>query len=54
MPGTGGGAASSDVAERVLEIVLASLDEPQPKPGLTRIRRNLYRRGILSRSKDRR
>ncbi|EGW5165810.1 catabolite repressor/activator, partial [Salmonella enterica subsp. enterica serovar Paratyphi A] len=40
-----------DVAERVLEIVLASLDEPRkPKPGLTRIRRNLYRRGILSRS----
>ena len=39
------------VAERVLEIVLASLDEPRkPKPGLTRIRRNLYRRGILSRS----
>ncbi|MDU4171059.1 MAG: catabolite repressor/activator [Citrobacter freundii] len=40
-----------DVAERVLEIVLASLDEPRkPKPGLTRIRRNLYRRGILSRN----
>ncbi|WP_161538549.1 substrate-binding domain-containing protein, partial [Escherichia albertii] len=40
-----------DVAERVLEIVLASLDEPRkPKPGLTRIKRNLYRRGILSRS----
>ncbi|HIH6911410.1 TPA: catabolite repressor/activator, partial [Enterobacter hormaechei] len=39
-----------DVAERVLEIVLASLDEPRkPKPGLTRIKRNLYRRGILSR-----
>jgi len=39
-----------DVAERVLEIVLASLDEPRkPKPGLSRIRRNLYRRGILSR-----
>lgn len=40
-----------DVAERVLEIVLASLDEPRkPKPGLTRIKRNLYRRGVLSRS----
>ena len=39
-----------DVAERVLEIVLASLDEPRkPKPGLSRIRRNLYRRGSLSR-----
>lgn len=40
-----------DVAERVLELVLASLDEPRkPKPGLTRIRRTLYRRGSLSRS----
>ena len=39
-----------DVAERVLELVLASLDEPRkPKPGLTRIRRNLYRRGRLNR-----
>ena len=39
-----------DVAERVLELVLASLDEPRkPKAGLTRIRRNLYRRGRLSR-----
>ncbi len=39
-----------DVAERVLELVLASLDEPRkPKPGLTRIRRNLFRRGQLSR-----
>ena len=39
-----------DVAERVLELVLASLDEPRkPKPGLTRIRRNLYRRGSLNR-----
>jgi len=39
-----------DVAERVLELVLASLDEPRkPKAGLTRIRRNLYRRGSLSR-----
>lgn len=39
-----------DVAERVLELVLSSLDEPRkPKPGLTRIRRNLYRRGNLSR-----
>ena len=40
-----------DVAERVLEIVLASLDEPRkPKPCLTRIKRNLNRRGVLSRS----
>jgi len=32
--------------------VLASLDEPRkPKPGLTRIKRNLYHRGILSRHK---
>ncbi|MEA1063579.1 catabolite repressor/activator [Erwinia sp. HR93] len=39
-----------DVAERVLELVLASLDEPKkPKPGMTRIRRNLSRRGNLSR-----
>ncbi|MCL7667622.1 hypothetical protein M8375_36935, partial [Klebsiella pneumoniae] len=39
-----------DGAERVLEIVLASLDEPRkPKPGLTRIKRNLYRLGVLSR-----
>lgn len=39
-----------DVAERVLELVLASLDEPKkPKPGLTRIRRNLFRRGKLNR-----
>lgn len=39
-----------DVAERVLELVLASLDEPRkPKPGLTRIRRNLWHRGNLSR-----
>ncbi|GAB7262751.1 hypothetical protein DZJ_44050 [Dickeya ananatis] len=39
-----------EVAERVLELVLASLDEPRkPKPGLYRIRRNLYRRGFLSR-----
>lgn len=39
-----------DVAERVLELVLGSLDEPhKPKPGLTRIRRNLYRRGNLNR-----
>ena len=29
---------------------LASLDEPRkPKPGLSRIRRNLYRRGSLNR-----
>ncbi|GKX56265.1 DNA-binding transcriptional regulator FruR [Leminorella grimontii] len=40
-----------EVAERVLELVLASIDEPQrPKPGLTRIRRNLCRRGCLSRA----
>ncbi|GKW12014.1 catabolite repressor/activator [Pectobacterium punjabense] len=40
-----------EVAERVLELVLASLDEPKrPKPGLNRIRRNLYRRGSLSRA----
>ncbi|KAA9002610.1 catabolite repressor/activator [Affinibrenneria salicis] len=40
-----------EVAERVLELVLASLDEPKkPKPGLNRIRRNLYRRGSLGRS----
>ena len=39
-----------DVAERVLELVLACLDEPKkPKAGLTRIRRNLFRRGRLSR-----
>ncbi|PIJ49741.1 DNA-binding transcriptional regulator FruR [Erwinia sp. OLTSP20] len=39
-----------DVAERVLELVLASLDEPRkPKPGLTRIRRNLFHRGLLNR-----
>lgn len=39
-----------DVAERILELVLASLDEPRkPKPGLTRMRRNLYRRGSLNR-----
>ncbi len=40
-----------EVAERVLELVLASLDEPhRPKPGLTRIRRSLFRRGSLSRA----
>ncbi|MDR0805686.1 MAG: catabolite repressor/activator [Enterobacteriaceae bacterium] len=39
-----------EVAERVLELVLASIDETQkPKPGLTRIRRSLFRRGCLSR-----
>ncbi|MFP1726241.1 catabolite repressor/activator [Lonsdalea quercina] len=39
-----------EVAERVLELVLASLDEPRrPKAGLYRIRRSLYRRGSLSR-----
>lgn len=37
-----------DVAERVLELVLASLKEPhRPKPGLQRIRRNLSFRGSL-------
>ena len=41
---------SEEEKERVLEIVLASLDEPRkPKPGLSRIRRNLYRRGSLNR-----
>lgn len=40
-----------DIAERVLELVLASLDEPRkPKVGLTRIRRNLTRRGSLGRN----
>lgn len=40
-----------EVAQRVLELVLASLDEPKkPKPGLNRIRRQLHRRGSLSRS----
>ena len=40
-----------EVAERVLELVLASLDEPhRPKSGLTRIRRSLFRRGQLSRN----
>lgn len=40
-----------EVAERVLELVLASLDEPhRPKPGLTSIRRSLFRRGSLSRT----
>lgn len=40
-----------EVAERVLELVLACIDEPEkPTPGLTRIRRNLCRRGCLSRS----
>ncbi len=40
-----------DVAERVLEIVLATPGQPRKlKPGLTRIKRNLYRRGVLSRS----
>lgn len=39
-----------DVAERVLELVLASFYEPhKPKPGLTRIRRSLFHRGSLSR-----
>ncbi len=39
-----------DIAERVLEMVLASLDEPKkPKAGLTRIRRDLLKRGSLSR-----
>lgn len=40
-----------EVAERVLELVLAKLDEPKKiKTGLNRIRRNLYRRGTLSRN----
>ncbi|STC90885.1 Catabolite repressor/activator [Edwardsiella hoshinae] len=39
-----------DIAERVLELVLASLDEPKkPKPGLSRMRRILLRRGRLNR-----
>ncbi|SFN17916.1 transcriptional regulator, LacI family [Izhakiella capsodis] len=39
-----------DVAERVLELVLSSLDEPRkPKVGLTCIRRNLFHRGLLNR-----
>ncbi|AWC94299.1 TPA: catabolite repressor/activator [Morganella morganii subsp. morganii] len=39
-----------DIAERVLELVLASLDEKQkPAAGITRIRRDLCRRGSLSR-----
>lgn len=39
-----------EVAERVLELVLASIDETQkPKPGLNRIRRSLFKRGCLSR-----
>ncbi|CDG18727.1 catabolite repressor/activator [Xenorhabdus doucetiae] len=39
-----------DVAERALELVLASLDEKQrPSPGITKMRRHLCRRGKLSR-----
>lgn len=39
-----------EVAETVLDLALASLDSAnKPAPGLTRIRRNLYRRGSLSR-----
>lgn len=39
-----------DIAERVLELVLASLEEEQkPKAGITRIRRDLCRRGSLGR-----
>lgn len=39
-----------DVAEQVLELVLASLEEPRkPKPGLKLMRRNLFQRGTLSR-----
>ncbi|WP_118984969.1 catabolite repressor/activator [Photorhabdus sp. CRCIA-P01] len=39
-----------EIAERVLELVLASLDEKQkPGPGITRIHRDLCRRGSLSR-----
>lgn len=40
-----------EVAERVLELVLACLDEPRkPKSGLSRIKRSLHRRGSLSRN----
>jgi LacI family fructose operon transcriptional repressor len=39
-----------DIAERVLELVLASLDEPKkPKAGLSRMRRVLLKRGRLNR-----
>lgn len=39
-----------DVAEQVLELVLASLEEPRkPKPGLKRMRRILCKRGSLDR-----
>lgn len=42
-----------DVAERVLELVLSCLDEPNhAKPGLTRMRRNLSYRGKLSRKSN--
>lgn len=39
-----------DIAERVLELVLASLEEAiKPTPGLTLMRRGLLRRGVLNR-----
>ncbi len=39
-----------DIAERILELVLASLDEKQkPETGIRRIRRDLCRRGSLGR-----
>lgn len=41
-----------DIAERVLELVLASLEEEQkPQVGITRIRRDLCRRGSLGRAR---
>ena len=41
-----------DIAERVLELVLASLEEEQkPQAGITRIRRDLCRRGSLGRTR---
>ncbi|HCH51514.1 MAG TPA: catabolite repressor/activator [Proteus sp.] len=41
-----------DIAERVLELVLASLEEEQkPQAGITRIRRDLCRRGSLGRAR---
>lgn len=42
-----------EVAEQVLEFVLASLDEPEkPQPGIKAMRRQLFRRGSLSRIAD--
>ena len=41
-----------DIAQRVLELVLASLEEEQkPQAGITRIRRDLCRRGSLGRTR---